>query len=60
MDQLIDKAVTWVQLTGLYLTALLAWNGFDVANQTWPQLQSHFTEAYDLLISSGSGTAAAA
>jgi len=60
MEQLIDKAVTGVQLTGLYPTVLLEWNGFDDANQTWPELKSHFTEAYNLLISSGGGTAAAA
>ena len=59
MEQLINKAVTGVQLTGLYPTALLEWNGFEDDNQTWPELKSHFTEAYDLLISSGGGTAAA-
>ena len=60
MEQLINKAVTGVQLTGLYPTALLEWNGFDDDNQTWPELKSHFTKAYDLLISSGGGTAAEA
>ena len=50
MEQLIDKVVTGVQLTGLYPTALLEWNGFDDDNQTWPELKPHFTEAYNLLI----------
>ena len=60
MEQLIDKAITSVQLTGLYPTALLEWNAFDVPNQTWPMLKAHFTEAYDLLLTTGGGTAAQA
>ena len=60
MEQLIDKAVTGLQLTGLYPTAMLEWNEFEAANQTWPRLKSHFSEVYDLLISSGGGTAGTA
>ena len=59
MEQVIDKAITAITETGLYHTALLEWNGFDPANQTWPELKSHFTEAYDLLQRSGAGTSAA-
>ena len=50
VEQLIDKAVTSVQLTGLYPTALLEWNGFAEENKTWPEMKSHFTEVYDLLL----------
>lgn len=57
---MIDKAVTSVQLTGLYPTALLEWNGFTEENKTWPGLKTHFTEAYDLLLTTGGGTTGAA
>ena len=60
VEQLVDKAVTSVQLTGLYPTALLEWNGFAEDNKTWPEMKSHFTEAYDLLLTTGGGTAGAA
>jgi hypothetical protein len=60
VEQLIDKAVTSVQLTGLYPTALLEWNGFAEENKTWPELKLHFTEAYDLLLITRGGTAGAA
>ena len=42
---------------GLYHLTLLEWNGFDEANQTWPELKAHYTEAYDLLQRSGAGIA---
>ena len=58
MEQLIDKAVMAIQATGLYPTALMEWNGFDEVNKTWPELKSHFTKAYDILLTSGAGTAA--
>ena len=60
MEQLINKAVTSVQLTGLYPTALLEWNGFTDENKTWPELKTHITEVYDLLLTTGGGTAGTA
>ncbi len=31
---------------GLYTLALLEWNDFEEANQTWSQFKQHFTQAY--------------
>ena len=57
MDQMVDKALIAVQCTSLYATAILEWNTVDVMKQTWPEFKMHFTEAYDLRIHSGAGTA---
>ena len=57
MEQMLDKALTAITETGLYHLAILEWNGFDATNQTWPEMKTHFTEAYDLLQRSGAGTA---
>ena len=56
-EQMVDKAITAIQSTGLYETAILEWQGFDDANKTWPELKSHFGEAYEIRIASGAGTA---
>ena len=56
-EQMVDKALIDIQLTSLYSTAILEWNAIDEVNQTWPEFKSHFTEAYDLWIRSGAGTA---
>ena len=53
----MDKVLIAVQHTGLYATVILEWNAVDVMNQTWPDFKMHFTEAYDLRIHSGAGTA---
>jgi hypothetical protein len=58
-EQLIDKALIAIQRTGLYNTALLEWAGFEEVNKTWSQLKLHFQEAYEILLASGQGTAAA-
>eukprot|EP00804_Cyclotella_cryptica_P028204 CCRYP_011045-RA/>CCRYP_011045-RA protein AED:0.18 eAED:0.15 QI:0/0/0/1/1/1/2/0/1234 len=58
MEQIIDKAIVAIQLTGLYETALLEWSGFVDANKMWQQLKLHFEEAYELRLASGQGTAA--
>ena len=50
---MVDKAVTAIQTTGLFPTAILEWNGFMDARQTWPEFQSHFQEAYELQLQSG-------
>ena len=52
-EQMIDKALTAIQLTGLFPTAILEWNGFADGNQTWPEFKSHFQEAYELHLQSG-------
>eukprot|EP00804_Cyclotella_cryptica_P012938 CCRYP_002290-RA/>CCRYP_002290-RA protein AED:0.50 eAED:0.37 QI:0/0/0/1/0/0/2/0/633 len=57
MEQIIDKAIVAIQLTGLYETALLEWSGFADANKTWQQLKL-VEEAYELRLASGQGTAA--
>eukprot|EP00804_Cyclotella_cryptica_P013523 CCRYP_017243-RA/>CCRYP_017243-RA protein AED:0.41 eAED:0.30 QI:0/0/0/1/1/1/5/0/1642 len=57
MEQIIDKAIVAIQLTGLYETALLEWSGFAEENKTWQQLKLHFEEAYELRLASGQGTA---
>ena len=56
-EQMVDKALTAIQRTGLYETAVLEWQGFAQANKTWPELKSHFGEAYEIRIASGAGTA---
>ncbi len=47
LEQMIDQAKTSVQQMGLYTLALLEWNDFDPANQTWAEFKIHFTQAYD-------------
>jgi len=59
IDQMIDRALRAIQQTGLYTTAVLEWNGFDLANKTWPQFKEHFAEAYEIRCATGAGTAAA-
>ena len=51
--QMIDKAVTAIQTTGLFPTAILEWNGFLAGNQTWPEFKSHFQDAYEIHLQSG-------
>ena len=50
---MVDKALTAIQLTGLFPTAIFEWNGFDGNHQTWPEFKSHFQEAYELHLQSG-------
>ena len=50
LEQMIDQAKTSVQQMGLYTLALLEWNDFDTANQTWAQFKIHFTQAYDVCL----------
>ena len=52
-EQMVDKALTAIQTTGLFPTAILEWNGFMDAHQTWPEFKSHFQEAYELQLQSG-------
>ena len=52
-EQMVDKALTAIQTTGLFPTAILEWNGFMNAHQTWPEFKSHFQEAYEVQLQSG-------
>ena len=54
---MIDKALIAIQLTGAYEIATQEWAGFAANAKTWHQLKAHFTEAYDIRLSSGAGTA---
>ena len=51
--QMIDKALTAVQVTGLFPTAILEWNGFASEDKTWPEFKSHFIKTYELWMLSG-------
>ena len=55
-EQLIDKAKSAVQRTGLYSTAMLEWNAFEPAQHDWQTFKQHFAEAYDNKIRTGAGT----
>ena len=59
VDQMIDKAKSAVQRTGLYSTAMFEWNNFDEEQNTWAIFKVHFIEAYDNRIHTGGGTTAA-
>ena len=52
-EQMIDKAKTAIQTTGLFPTAILEWNGFLAGNQTWPEFKAHFQDAYEIHLQSG-------
>ena len=49
LDQMLDKALTSIKATGLYIHATLEWQGFLDVNQTWPEFKSHFVEATQYL-----------
>ena len=56
-EQMIDKALIAIQLTGAYEIATQEWAGFAANAKTWHQLKAHSTEAYNIRLSSGLGTA---
>lgn len=58
LEQMINRAIMSIQLTGLYPTALIEWNAIAPATRTWDLLKSHFTTAYITRITSGTGTTA--
>ena len=47
---MVRQAITSIEISGLFLTALLKWNGFDPANNNWESLKAHFSETHILLI----------
>ena len=52
-DHMIDKAVTAIQHTGLYTTAILEYQSFSTENKNWAELKNHFAEAYIVRLQSG-------
>ena len=56
-DQLMDNVLLVIQLTGAYELATQEWIGFTAQNKTWHQLKAHFTEAYNVRLATGAGTA---
>ena len=59
MEQMKARALTSIQLTGLYSQALIEWNLLPVDTQTWDHLKTHFTTAYIAREQSGTGTTGA-
>ena len=58
-EQMIIRAITSIQLTGLYSQALIEWNALPEADKTWDRLKQHFTVAYIAREQSGTGTTSA-
>ena len=52
-----DMAITSLQLTGLYSDALTEYERLPVAQQTWDDLKTHFTSAYNTKLIAGTQTA---
>jgi hypothetical protein len=59
MEQMSARALTSIQLTGLYSQALIEWNLLPAGNQTREPLKTHFTTAYIAREQSGTGTTGA-
>ena len=57
--QLLDKGLGNLKKTGLFITAVVEWNGFDPLNKTWNNFKAHFTEAYEARLDSGPTAATA-
>ena len=56
-DQLINKALLVIKLTGAFKIAITEWNKFDAENKNWHKLKAHFSNAYNIRLGIGSGTA---
>ena len=37
-DQMISKGITAIEVTGIFTTALLKWNGIDPVDQDWANI----------------------
>ena len=51
-EKMIDKALTAIQCTGLYPTAILEYQAFPM-EKNWAEFKNHFAEAYMILLQSG-------
>ena len=56
MPQMCDMAITSLQLTGLYSDALTEYERLPAAQQTWDDLKTHFTSAYNTKLIAGTQT----
>ena len=45
-DQIIEKAITAKQRTGLYPTAILEYQAFATENKNWSEFKTHFADTY--------------
>ena len=52
-EQMIDKALTAIQYTGLYPTAILEYQAFPTENKNWAEFKNNFAEAYMIRLQSG-------
>jgi hypothetical protein len=53
MPQMCDMAITSLQLTGLYSDAFTEYERLPAAQQTWDDLKTHFTSAYNTKLIAG-------
>ena len=53
MEKMLYKSKMAVTHTSIDPTTILEWNNFLTANQTWPELKLHSTEAHDLRVHTG-------
>ena len=52
-EKMINKALTAIQRTGLYTTAILEYQSFPTENQKWAEFKHHCAEAYMIRLQSG-------
>ena len=52
-EQMIDKALTGMQRTGLHPTVILEYQVFPTENKNWTEFKNHFAEAYMVHLQSG-------
>ena len=57
--QLLDKGLDNIKKTGIFITAIVEWNGFDDADKSWNNFKAHFTEAFAARLDSGPTAATA-
>ena len=52
-EQMIDKALTAIQHTGLYPTDIFEYQAFPTEKKNWAESKNHFAEAYMVRLQSG-------
>ena len=52
-EQMIEKAITSIQRTGLYSMVIMEWKAFTNEDKTWPEFKAHFSEDYETRLQSG-------